>query len=114
MNTRLLHWLIALILTCISSVKMTHTRIECRDIGAGIYMPVSYLDEPTFDAFDLQKDIEKYKTEQADKLSKGEKIGSSERKFLERLEHFAQKHSKPRPSIAVGSSIRYSKAQITK
>lgn len=86
--------------------KMSHERIECRKVGKDIYLPISYLNEPTFEALNLDQEMERFKSEQA---AKGEKIGSMGRKYLDRMERYKQKQSKPSPSIAIGYSINYNK-----
>lgn len=94
--------------------KMTYERFECRDVGDGIYMPVCHLIEPTFAAIDLEQDIEKYRSEQAEKERKGDKISAIERQFLDRLERYAQKQSNPKPSITTSFSISYRNVKLAK
>ena len=93
--------------------KLWHERIECRNVAQGIYMPVSFLAEPTFESLDLEKEMAKFREKQLEKSKKGE-LSSSDRKFLSRMERYAQKHSNPRPSVATACSISYSNVQLAK
>lgn len=88
---------------------IVHIRIECRNVGGGIYLPVSQLFDPSFDALRLEQEMENYKKKQAERVEKGEKVSSIERNMLERAEKFAQKRAKLRPCISTGISISYSK-----
>lgn len=92
--------------------ETTRELTECRNVGNGVYLPVSYLNEPTFASLDLEKMIEKHKAEVAEKKQKGEKVSSSESKFLQRVERYASTHSTFKPSIANSYRISYSKVQL--
>lgn len=92
--------------------EVSHERTECRHVGDGIYLPVSYLNEPTFSTLDLDKMIEDYKAKQAERAEKGEKPDATERKIIQRLERYAKTHSRFRPSISNGYSISYSNVRM--
>lgn len=103
------------ILRCEVVSNESRERTECREVSDGLYLPVSYLEEPTFASIDLNKMIEEYKAEQAEEKRKGEKdVDPTERKIMERLERYAQKHGKFKPCVATSYSISYSNVQITK
>lgn len=92
--------------------KTTRELTECRNVGNGVYLPVSYLDEPTFTSFDLEKMIEKHKAELAEKKQKGEKVDATESKFLQRVERYAKSHSTFKPCVANSYRISYSNVQV--
>lgn len=92
--------------------EVSHERTECRHVGEGIYLPVSYLNEPTFSTLDLDKMIEDYKAKQDERAEKGEKPDATERKIIQRLERYAKTHSRFRPSISNGYSISYSNVRM--
>lgn len=92
--------------------KTSRELTECRNVGNGVYLPVSFLNEPTFASLDLDKMIEKHKAELAERKQQGGKEDATERKFLQRVERYASTHSTFKPSVANSYRISYSNVQL--
>ncbi len=94
--------------------KMSNIRVESRNVGGGIYLPVSYLDVTDLSSLIYEKLIDEMETEYADKKENGEFIASDKRKFHERVEEFNRKRGKAKPTIDIGYGISYRGVEIRK
>lgn len=86
---------------------------ECRDLGEGIYMPISFVDDPkTIDLNEmLLSEMQKIREKEADTQGKASK---KEQKFFERLEEFANGERHFHPCLTESSTISYGNVQIAK
>lgn len=89
-----------------------YQRTECRNIGSGIYLPVSHITDPSFKSLNLDKMLEEYQKDKEARVAKGEKIDSDESKFIKRMKKYAESHTNPRPCITTGYSIIYGNVKV--
>lgn len=88
---------------------MGYERVECRDIGGGIYMPISKVVDPKL----IQGDVAKMLRDAFEKKkAKGEKLDRSERKMMERLENFIATGRAVRPSMTSSYNIQYRNVSV--
>lgn len=92
-----------------SNTPNEYERTECRDIGGGIYLPVSQISDPKMINFNLAEQIQTFKAEQAEK---GEKLSKTEQKMIDRLEQFIANGRNLRPCMTSGYNIKYSQVEI--
>lgn len=86
-----------------------YERTECRNIGDGIYLPVSKIDDPKMVDLNLTKMIDEYKEDMA---KSGKKPDKTESKIIERLEQFIANRQNLRPCMTSGYNIKYDKVVI--
>ena len=92
-----------------SNTPNEYERTECRDIGGGIYLPVSQISDPKMINFNLSEEIQTFKAQQAEK---GEKLSKTEQKMIDRLEQFIANGRNLRPCMTSGYNIKYSQVEI--
>lgn len=92
-----------------SNTPNEYERTECRDIGGGIYLPVSQISDPKMLNFNLAEQIQTFKAEQTEK---GEKLSKTEQKMIDRLEQFIANGRNLRPCMTSGYNIKYSQVEI--
>jgi len=83
--------------------QMSTRRLECRDIGNGIYMPITLVDRPSLMSFDKMVDKAKVAVDSLE-----EKPSRIVRKGMERAEELLQGERKFTPYASHNFSIVYS------
>ena len=85
------------------------SRLECRDFGHGIFLPVSHLSIPSQYELDVKNEVKRMREESE---KQGEKLSRMERSMLERMEEFARSGRKISPHMLFGYNIQYSNIQV--
>lgn len=81
-----------------------YNRTECRDVGGGIYLPVSRVETPKMAGLDLTKDLREI---MADMEKDKEEMGSIGRNIYERLRKLVESGRKLNPYTSSGYNIQY-------
>lgn len=88
-----------------------HTRTECRDLGGGIYMPISYLEEQKQNAEQINRLMHEMIAE-SEKPEKQKELSKMERKILERVKQLLASGRKIDPCMPTSFSVRYSNVVV--
>lgn len=87
------------------SSEGSFSRYECRDIGGGIYLPVSYVTNPV--PIDLDKMLNDMKKELEEEKAKGEK-SSTGKKMFDRYDAIMKNRKECKINIITPYNIKYS------
>lgn len=91
------------------SKEGSFSRYECRDIGGGIYLPVSYVTNPV--PVDLDKMLEETKKEIEKDKAKGEKTKAGD-KMLKRYEEITKNRKGCKLNVVTPYNITYSNVKL--
>lgn len=88
-----------------------YVRTECRDLGGGIYMPISYLEEQKQNAEQINRLMHEMIAE-SEKPEKQKELSKMERKMLERVKQLLASGRKIDPCMPASFSVRYSNVVV--
>lgn len=91
----------------------SYARTECRDLGGGIYMPISYLEEQRQDAEQLNRVLREMIAE-SEKPEQQKEVSKMERNMLNRLKALLDSGRKINPCMPASYSVHYSNVIVEK
>lgn len=81
-----------------------YERTECRDIGGGIYLPISQMQDPKMGNINFDEMVKAYKEGE---LTFDQDMDKQERKVFERLSNYIENGRKLQPCMTSGYNIQY-------